>query len=130
MPDHLGSDKDPLVGRRLLVVEDDEFITLMIEEMLALLGCEVAGKPSSPTEALAALAASQPIDGAILDLKFGGKTDHSVADELAARGVPFLFVTGYDRDALAERHRDRPLLRKPFRLDELAEGLKRILLPV
>ena len=109
-------------ARRVLVVEDDVMIRMLIEDMLADLGFAVAAEAAKVHEALAAVK-SADIDVAILDVNLGGETTGPVAEALAARGTPFVFATGYGEHTLPEQFRDRPLLKKPFQID----GLKRML---
>ena len=108
--------------RRVLVVEDDVMIRMLIEDMLTDLGFELVAEASKVHEALAAVK-STDIDVAILDVNLSGETTGPVAEALAARGTPFVFATGYGEHGLPEQFRDRPLLKKPFQID----GLKRML---
>jgi CheY-like chemotaxis protein len=102
---------------------------MLLEDMLDDLGCCVAGMAARPAQALAAIDAAQPIDAAILDLNLDGQRSYDVADALAARGVPFVFATGYGPAGLIEAYRDRPVLRKPFSYNELARALSDLLSP-
>lgn len=111
-----------LEGRRILVVEDEPFIALTLEEMLTELGCVVAGLASHVGEALA-LIARETIDGAVLDVNLGSQKIDPVADALAAKDKPFVFTTGYGRSGVPEPHNHRGVVQKPFRLDDLAQAL-------
>ena len=115
-----------LSGRRVLVVEDEFLVLLLIEEMLADLGCTFVSTAPSVRKALALIEA-QPFDVAMLDVNLNRETSFPIADALAARGVPFLFATGYDVQCLTDAHRSRPVLRKPFREHELRETLSGLL---
>ena len=106
-----------LTGRRILVVEDEMMILLMIEDLLADLGCASVTSAATVEDALALIAA-QHFDAATLDVNLGGRDSYAIADALAARGIPFAFSTGYVGDGLRSDHRDRAVLRKPFRTDE------------
>jgi CheY-like chemotaxis protein len=108
--------------RRVLVVEDDVMIRMLIEDMLTDLGFAVAAEASKVHEALAAVK-STDIDVAILDVNLRGETTGPVAEALAARGTPFVFATGYGEHGLPEQFRDRPLLKKPFQIDSLKRML-------
>ena len=68
-------------------------------------------------------AREEPLDAAVLDVNLAGERVDPVAEALAERGVPFLFMTGYDRDMLPAEHADRPALAKPFRPAQLINGL-------
>jgi CheY-like chemotaxis protein len=109
-------------ARRILVVEDELMIRMLLEEMLGELGYTVAAEAGRLEDALAA-AQSAEIDVAILDVNLNGQPILPVADALAARGTPFVFATGYGERGLPEPYRDRPTLKKPFQL----EGLKQML---
>ncbi len=109
-------------GPRVLVVEDEAAISILIEEVLLDLGCVVCG-PADRIDAAQTLVQAEPIDFAILDVNLAGQEIYAVADALTARGVPFLFTTGYGDGGLRDPYRDRPVLRKPFRLTELRAAL-------
>jgi CheY-like chemotaxis protein len=111
---------------KILIVEDEMMIAIMLEDMLDDLGCAVAGTAAKPHEALAIIAA-QPIDAAILDVNLNGAHSYDIAAALDERGVPFLFSTGYGSVALDERFRARPVLQKPFRQEELQSILDAML---
>jgi CheY-like chemotaxis protein len=111
-----------LYGRRVLVVEDEMLILMMTEDMLADLGCESIVAAATVDEALA-LIDGKALDAALLDMNLDGSKTHPVADALAARGVPFVFVTGYGGPDIRECDRDRPLLKKPFEFERLVEIL-------
>jgi CheY-like chemotaxis protein len=112
--------------RRVLVVEDEALIALDIEAALKSNGCEVLGPVGTLAEA-ARLAADTKLDVAVLDINLGNEKVFTVADTLAKRGVPFVFLTGYETDILPERHHHRPSITKPCRpavlLDLLASTL-------
>lgn len=116
-----------LRGRRVLIVEDEPLIALMLEDMLQDLGCEIAGVAGSPEAALTALEHGRAPDAAVLDLNLHGRSSGGVADALAARGVPFLFVTGYGDESIPEAHCRRPVLGKPFADNDLAKALNKLL---
>jgi CheY-like chemotaxis protein len=104
--------------KRILVVEDEFLIALDIVAALEAGGFVVVGPLASIDEALDALE-EDAIDGALLDANLGGHTVGPLADELAARGLPFAFVSGYGREQLPSGHREAPLVRKPFTNAEL-----------
>jgi CheY-like chemotaxis protein len=117
-----------LTGRRILVVDDEMLIVLMIEDMLADMGCEAVTTAATANKALAAIAA-QTFDAAMLDMNLDGKDSLAVADALAAHAVPFVFCTGNTGNNKREDHRERPVLRKPFSEEDLATALARLLSP-
>lgn len=112
--------------KRILVVEDEIMIQLLLEDMLDELGYTVAAQAARIDQALAA-AKTAELDLAILDVNVNGETIAPVADVLAARGVPFVFASGYGEHGLPAAHRDRPALKKPFQMDGLGRMLERAL---
>jgi CheY-like chemotaxis protein len=120
--------EDGQTKSRILVVEDEPFIALTLEDMLDELGFALAGTVSQVSEALD-LIAREPIDCALLDVNLGSEKIDPVADLLAARNCPFIFTTGYGRSGIPQGHADRPVLQKPFRMDDLANVLKANLTP-
>jgi CheY-like chemotaxis protein len=110
-----------LEGKRILVVEDEAMVAMLIEDMLAGLGCEVVG-PAMRLDHALRLAETGAIDAAVLDINLGGERSDPVADILERRRVPILFVTGYGRSGRAGRN-DR-VLQKPYREAELADALR------
>jgi DNA-binding NtrC family response regulator len=118
----------PFSGRRVLLVEDEMIVAWLLEDMLADLSCAVVGPAASVDQALAMID-TEAIDVAVLDVNLNGQMSYPVADALAARGVPFAFSTGYQKDRLVERYRTVPALQKPFHLSELEDMLARLLTP-
>ena len=110
-------------GARVLVVEDELMIRMLLEDMLGELGYAVAAEATRVEEALEA-AKTAEFDLAILDVNLNGEPVSPVADALVARGTPFVFATGYGEQALPEPYRDRPTLKKPFQLDGLKQMLQ------
>ena len=110
------------VPRRILIVEDEVLVSILIEDALADLGMEVAGVAGTLEEALAHAEAGD-FDCAILDVHLQGKDIFPVAEMLEARGVPFVFATGYGQSGVPEKYRERPVLQKPFMALELERAL-------
>jgi len=117
------TERDMKAGARILIVEDEALIAMLLEEMLTDLGYELAGTAATLAQALE-LAEATELEGAILDLSLGGEKSLPVADVLAARGIPYMFASGYGRSGLEEPYASRALLRKPFDFDELEAALK------
>jgi DNA-binding response OmpR family regulator len=107
---------------RVLVVEDEYLIRMLLEDMLADLGYGVVAAVGSIAEA-SALAAKGDFGAAILDVNLDGQEIFPVADILSERKLPFIFVTGYGERALPERYRGRPTLQKPFQAEQLEAAL-------
>jgi PAS domain S-box-containing protein len=105
-------------GPRVLVVEDEALVAMMIQECLAEFGYQVIGPISTTTEA-AAKAKDGQFEAAVLDINLGDGAVYPIADMLAARGVPFVFVTGYEADSVDSRFRNIPILQKPIERDML-----------
>lgn len=112
-----------LKGLRVLVVEDEMLVSMLVEDMLADLGCLVVG-PAAELEEAMALVIGEEIDAALLDVNLGGRPIFPVADALKARGVPFAFASGYGEAGLSEDHRGAAVLQKPFREADLARALR------
>ena len=107
-----------LAGRRILVVEDDMLIAVFIEEVLHELGCIVVGPVSRLDRALQ-LASDEVFDAAILDVTIRGGQVFPVAESLQARGIPFVFASGYGDWALPVSLQGQTRLTKPFTIEEL-----------
>lgn len=104
--------KAPHRAARLLVVEDEPLVALALEDQLADAGYEVVGPAFSLQEALR-LAESEALDGAVLDINLAGEKVYPVADLLAKRDVPFVYVTGFGQAGMRASDEGRPLLQKP-----------------
>jgi CheY-like chemotaxis protein len=116
------ADQD-LTGLRVLVVEDEVAISLLLEDMLLDFGCTVVG-PAGRLAAATELATREDLDLAVLDVNLAGQPIYPVAEALAVRGIPFVFSTGYGSAGIDEPYRDRPVLQKPFAQHELERVLK------
>jgi CheY-like chemotaxis protein len=114
------------VKRRVLVVEDEMLIGMLLEDMLADLGHDVAAIVPRLKDALAAVD-SESYDLAILDVHLHGESAFPVAEALIAKKVPFVFATGYGERGLPEAYRGRPVLQKPFAKDDLDRAIKTLL---
>jgi CheY-like chemotaxis protein len=116
------ADANPGAGKRVLVVEDEPMIRLLLDDMLTDLGYSMAAEAGRLDEALA-VAKQAEFDVAILDVNLNGQAITPVVDVLVARGVPFVFVSGYARRGIPEAHSKIPLLQKPFQTEGLARAL-------
>lgn len=117
-----------LEGKRVLVVEDDYFVSLLFDDMLTSAGCVVLGPVPRLAEALDA-AANETCDAAVLDVNLAGDPVYPVAKILYARKVPFLFVTGYSADAMPQEYAVQPRIGKPFKAEQLIGVLSDLLEP-
>jgi CheY-like chemotaxis protein len=120
----MSQDRTPGEPVRLLLVEDEALIALMLEDMVEGIGCAVTGL--APRVALGvAMAETGHFDAAILDVNVAGENVEPVAERLAAKGVPFIFATGYGEAGVPLRYRDRPVVAKPFRPDQLEAAIQK-----
>ena len=111
-----------LAGTRVFVVEDEALVLLSLLDMLDEMGCNVTASAQRMGDAMR-LAADLSFDIALLDVSIAGNRVDPVADLLACRRIPFAFTSGYEREALPERFRDRPLLAKPYAAAQLHAAL-------
>jgi CheY-like chemotaxis protein len=109
---------------RVLVIEDESLVAMLVEDMLDQLGCVVVGPVSDLQPALDVVARSE-IDFALLDVNLRGRPSYAAAEALEARAVPFIFISGYGQ--VDERWRSRPIIQKPFDLDRLRREMGRAL---
>jgi DNA-binding response OmpR family regulator len=116
-----------LRGRRILVVEDDMLIAMMIEDMLTDLGCAVIGPANGLSQGQALADDGVAIDAALLDVNLGGESVFPLADRLRARGVPLIFSTGYGESGLRAIDVGCAMLRKPYRVSDVEDALNRVL---
>lgn len=118
---------DGLRGRHVLIVEDEYLLAEDLRMTLERFGAEVLGPVPSVGEAMASVADHPELDGAVLDMNLRGNMVFPVADMLTARGVPFLFTTGYAISAIPDRYADVTRFEKPFDPEAVAaEMAKRL----
>jgi CheY-like chemotaxis protein len=118
-----GGDLRPSNGirrKRILVVEDESLIAMMIAQMLGELALEVVGPCGKVADAIAAIEREQ-IDGGILDINLGGEMAYPIARMLQSRKVPFVFMTGYGSDTVASPFPDVRVFKKPIAREVLEE---------
>lgn len=107
---------------RILIVEDEVLISMVLEDVLDMLGHQVVGTPSTYVEADAAIAAGG-FDVAILDVHLGHDPVFPLADKLRHAGTAIIFATGSHRDSLPPRFAGAPVLEKPYALDAVETAL-------
>jgi len=116
-----------LMGKRILVVEDDYLIARYVADLLEDAGATVCGPVARVAEALAVMVRDgAALDAAVLDVNLNGETSYPVADALKRHGVGFVFTTGYGEGALHEAYREFPRCEKPFRGEELLAVLAEV----
>ncbi len=113
-------------GKRILVVEDEMIVAMLIEDILMDNGAIVVGPAARVNKALDLLG-SETVDAALLDVNLAGENTMPVAQELRRRGIPFAFATGYGAAGVPEGFAGQPLLQKPFQERDLQEVMTRVL---
>lgn len=113
-----------LKDKRILVVEDESLVAMLIETILEDLGCQPVGPAATVEEGLELTNGPDAIDAALLDVNVSGQQVFPVAEALEARGVPFVFSTGYGEAGLPDRWRGRPTLQKPFTEEAVQDAIK------
>jgi CheY-like chemotaxis protein len=111
-----------LEGLRVLVLEDEPIVAMMLEDMLVELGCVVIGPASTLQEGMT-LAATAVFDVAVLDINVNGQRSDALAQSLDIKGTPYTFATGYGSAGLGDSA-SRHVIHKPYTLDQLAEALE------
>ncbi len=104
----------PLSARRVLLVEDEALVAMLLETILEDMGCVPVGPAGTVEEGLAMVADPAPLDAALLDVNVAGRQVFPIAEALRARGVPFVFSTGYGESGLPDEWRGHPTVQKPF----------------
>lgn len=120
------SSEQPLLGMRILVVEDDFYLATDEKSLLESAGAKVIGPSADPGEACRLLEQG-PVDCALVDVNLGDGPSYTVAAALRERNVPFLFTTGYGALSIPEELWDVPRLEKPFNDHELLSTVERLL---
>lgn len=103
-----------IAGRRVLVVEDESLVAMLLETILEDMGCVPVGPAATVEEGLQLASGGEPVDAALLDVNVAGKQVFPIAEALRARGVPIVFSTGYGEGGLPDEWRGQPTLQKPF----------------
>ncbi len=109
---------------RVLVIEDEALVGMMIEDFLGDFGYSVVG-PIENLQAAILLAATEQIDVAVVDINISGQVATAVADKLIEREIPFLFISGYEK-MRGTRYASIPFLRKPFTPEDLHDAVERV----
>jgi CheY-like chemotaxis protein len=112
----------PLASKQVLVVEDELLISMLIEDVLVDAGCRVVGPFTNLSDALSA-ARNEAIDIALLDVNLRGEKVYPVADILTERGIPFVFLSGYGKNAIPNNRPNWRVCSKPFSPNDLTQIL-------
>ena len=110
-------------GLRVLLVEDEFMVALLLETMLTDLGYQVVG-PVARLEKGLEMVEQEAIDLAVLDVNINGREVYPIAEALEARGIPFIFATGYGSTGLHPAYSGRPVLQKPYRREHLRVAIE------
>jgi len=112
--------------RCVMVVEDEMFVAMLVEDILSNAGYRVI-KAARVDKALQMAAGDDPIDAALLDINLNGVEVFPVAIKLREMGVPFVFASGYGREGLPSDFSDAPVLQKPYLPDALRDAVAALL---
>jgi DNA-binding NtrC family response regulator len=115
-----------LNGHKILVVEDSPVVAPFTKDVLEELGCIVVGPAGNMADARA-LAASEDIDAALVDIRIRGDKSFPICEILKGRGIPFVLTSGYADWAMPVEWMDRPQLPKPYKLEDVEVALLEIL---
>jgi DNA-binding response OmpR family regulator len=115
-----------LHDRRILVVEDEYMLSEDVRELLEAEGVVVIGPVARVGAALALVDSGEPIDGAVLDINLQGEMVFPLAEKLLETGIPFLFATGYDAEAIPSRFAEIVRCEKPLKAEQVRRALKRL----
>jgi CheY-like chemotaxis protein len=115
-----------LNGRKILVVEDSPVVAPFAQDVLEELGCTVVGPACNMADARA-LAASEDIDAALVDIRIRGDKSFPICEILRGRGIPFVLTSGYADWSMPSDWADRPQLPKPYKLEDVEAALLEIL---
>ncbi|WP_368922586.1 MULTISPECIES: response regulator [Brevundimonas] len=118
---------DIFTGRRVLIVEDESLVAMLLETILSDMGCDVIGPESNVDDGLRIASGTGKLDAALLDVNVAGQEVFPVAEALKARGVPFVFSTGYGEAGLPEHWRGNPTVQKPFTEGAIRDALMKAL---
>lgn len=109
-------------GARILIVEDEDLVSMLTEDMLDALGYTVS-ESAATLDAGLKVALTDRFDAAVLDVNLRGLLSFPIADILVDRGIPFMFITGYGAEGIDRRFAAIPVLKKPFSLQSLSDKL-------
>jgi len=118
---------ETLNGKRILVVEDESLVAMLLEAILEDMGCIPVGPASTIDDALSLLETGEAFDGALLDVNVAGREVFPVASALKARNIPFVFSTGYGEGGLPDDWRGQATIQKPFTEETVRQALAKAL---
>ena len=115
-----------LDGLKVLIVEDEALVSMLLEAMLEDLGCAVVGPAGRVGEGLSLIRDGVETDVALLDVNVAGEKVFPVAQALRTAGIPFAFSTGYGEAGVDEEWRGAPALQKPYTFDDVKAVLEQL----
>lgn len=118
---------DGLEGKRVLVVEDESLVAMLLETILEDMGCVPVGPASNIDDGVAMATDDDALDAALLDVNVAGRQIFPVAEVLKARNVPFVFSTGYGQAGLPDEWRSQSTIQKPFTEAAVRDALMKVL---
>jgi CheY-like chemotaxis protein len=118
----MSDDTNPLKGRRIFLVEDSPVVAPFTAEILDELGCELIG-PAPNLATARELVETEIFDAALMDVRIRGERSFGICDLLDAKGIPFIFTSGYADWQLPEKWQDRPRLQKPYTIEQIEQAL-------
>ena len=116
-----------LAGRRVLVIEDESLVAMLLETILEDMGCVPVGPAGTVEDGLAMVADAGPLDAALLDVNVAGRQVFPIAEALKSRGVPFVFSTGYGESGLPDEWRGHATVQKPFTENAIRDALMKVM---
>ena len=114
----------PLHNWRILIVEDEPLVAMMLQKLLTDLGAQIVGPYGTLDDAFGAL--PRAFDAALLDVNLAGIAIYPLADEITRAGVPIVFLTGYQAESIEPRFRNAAVLTKPIEARDLVATLQRL----
>lgn len=122
----VGEGAGTMTGKRILIVEDEMIVAMLIEDILSDAGATIVGPAARVARALDLLSEGT-VDAALLDVNLAGEMTTPVAEELRRRGIPFAFATGYGAAGVPAGFSGQPLLQKPFQEHDLNRVMAQVL---
>lgn len=114
---------DKLVGRKILLVEDEYLAAFDLSDFLEKAGADIVGPVSNVTDAIALFQKSDELFCAVIDVRLQDGPSYALADILKASGQPFVFLTGHDLAELNRKYPGTPMLEKPVSYEKLLDTL-------
>jgi CheY-like chemotaxis protein len=118
--------QSPLAGKRIFLFEDSPVIAEFTCDVLDDLGCTVVG-PAPNLAAAREMVETEEFDAALMDVRIRGDRSFAICEMLDAKGIPFVFTSGYADWQLPEKWQERPRLQKPYTIDQVQEALEGLL---